>query len=407
MKGAHVVVAKDADARLEGALIDVLRAQPPVPARMRGRVGVFTGGRADWTISFDKDGISLAAGVDKENVNTCIYTDAGTFADVVHGDISGIDAFLDGRLRVRGDLNLSLRLTSLVPQPPEQFPMGRDVRVDGIDTFYLEAGSGPPVILLHGLGATNASLLTTMRELAADHHVIAPDLPGFGASSKPIRTYDAEFFATWLTSFMDRLGIDRAHVIGNSMGGRIAIEMGLRHPERVDRLCLLAPSPAFIKKREWTRVVRLLRPELAAFPLFLRRKDVVVGTKGMFARPSRLSDAWYEAAADEFIRVFSTMRGRIAFFSAARQIYLEEPSGEKGFWDRLEKLSPPALFIWGSHDRLVPAKFARHVERALPNARSVVLQGCGHVPQYELPDRTHTLVRNFLAAEDSLTEASA
>jgi pimeloyl-ACP methyl ester carboxylesterase len=402
-------VAKDPDARLECALIDVLRTQPAVPPRMRGRVGVFTGGRSDWTISFDGNGISLGAGVDEENVNTCIYADAGTFADVVHGDISGVDAFLDGRLRVRGDLNLSLRLTSLVPHPPAHFPIGRDVRVDAIDTFYLEAGHGPTVILLHGLGATNASLLTTMRELARDYHVIAPDLPGFGASSKPIRTYDAEFFATWLEAFMDRLGIDRAHLVGNSMGGRIAIEMGLRAPERIERICLFAPSPAFIKKREWVRLVRLLRPELAVLPLFVRRKDVVVGTKGMFARPSRLSDAWYEAAVDEFLRVFSTVRGRIAFFSAARQIYLEEPSGEKGFWDRLAKLSPPALFIWGSHDRLVPAKFARHVERALPNATSMVLQGCGHVPQYELPDRTHALLRRFLSAPAEATreEASA
>ena len=399
-------MAKDADTRLEHALIDVLRAQPAVPRRMRGRVAMFTAGRSDWTISFEGDGISLAAGADKEKVNTCIYSDAGTLADVVHGDISGIEAFLDGRLRVRGDLNLSLRLTSLVQHPPVHFPIGRDVRVDGIDTFYLEAGEGPTVILLHGLGATNASLLTTITDLARDHHVIAPDLPGFGATAKPIRTYDAEFFANWLDAFMERLDIHRAHVVGNSMGGRIAIEMGLRYPERVNHLALFAPSPAFIKKREWVRVVRLLRPELAAFPLFLRRKDVVVGTKGMFARPSRLSDAWYEAAADEFLRVFSTVRGRIAFFSAARQIYLEEPNGENGFWDRLEELSPPALFIWGSHDRLVPAKFAAHVERILPNAKSVVLQGCGHVPQYELPDRTHKLLRTFLSAE-SPQEASA
>ena len=377
---------------------------------MRGKVGMFTGGLSDWTISFDTSGISLAAGADKEKVNTCIYSDAATFADVVHGDVSGIEAFLDGRLRVRGDLNLSLRLTSLVQQPPVHFPIGRDVRVDGIDTFYLEAGEGPTVILLHGLGATNASLLTTLTELARDHHVIAPDLPGFGATAKPIRTYDAEFFANWLAAFMDRLGIDRAHVVGNSMGGRIAIEMGLRYPERVERLALFAPSPAFIKNREWVRVVRILRPELAAFPLVLRRKDVVGGTKGMFARPSRLSDAWYEAAADEFLRVFRTMRGRIAFFSAARQIYLEEPNGENGFWDRLEELKTPALFIWGSHDRLVPAKFARHVERILPNAKSVVLKGCGHVPQYELPDRTHKLLRDFLGTTKKAsrpTEATA
>ena len=374
---------------------------------MRGSVGVFTGGAADWTIRFGPSGISLAAGVDQNVVDTCVHTDASTFADVVHGDVSGVEAFLDGRLRVRGDLNLSLRLTALVQQPPVHFPIGRDVRADGVDTFYLEAGEGPPVILLHGLGATNASLLPTIMELAPDHRVVAPDLPGFGSSSKPIRTYNAEFFATWLSEFMERLGIERAHLIGNSMGGRIAIEMGLRHPEKVDHLCLFAPSPAFLKKREWVRLVKVLRPELAALPLTLRKKDVIGGTKAMFARPDRLADTWYKGAADEFLRVFSTVRGRIAFFSAARQIYLEEPHGETGFWDRLGSLEAPALFIWGSHDRLVPAKFARHVERALPRARSVVLDDCGHVPQYELPEETHSLVRDFLNAPSPLPRVGA
>src|SRR5688572_1384968 len=177
--------------------MDVLKAQPQIPPRMRGSVGVITGTSPGWTINFDKTGLSLSAGVG-DDVDTWIETEAGSFADVVHGDVSGIEAFLDGRLRVRGDLNLSMRLTALVSHPPSRFPVARDVRVDGIETFYLEAGEGPTVILLHGLGATNASLLPTMWELARDHHVIAPDLPGFGASSKPLRSYDAEFFATWL-----------------------------------------------------------------------------------------------------------------------------------------------------------------------------------------------------------------
>ena len=86
----------------------------------------------------------------------------------------------------------------------------------------------------------------------------------------------------------------------------------------------------------------------------------------------------------------------MAFFSAARQIYLEQPYGETGFWDRLPELSRPALFVWGQKDWLVPARFERHVERCLPDATSIVLEDCGHVPQYELPDATHKLVREFL-----------
>jgi pimeloyl-ACP methyl ester carboxylesterase len=125
----------------------------------------------------------------------------------------------------------------------------------------------------------------------------------------------------------------------------------------------------------------------------------VRGIKSMFARPSRLPDAWYEAAADEFLRVFKTARGRIAFFSAARQIYLEEPHGDDGFWDRLPSMTRPALFVWGERDRLVPAAFARHVVKALPKARSEVFEDCGHVPQYELPKRTNRLIREFLGTQ--------
>ena len=110
--------------------------------------------------------------------------------------------------------------------------------------------------------------------------------------------------------------------------------------------------------------------------------------------------AWYDAAADEFARVFATPRGRMAFFSAARQIYLEEAHGEQGFWERLPALSRPALFLWGDRDRLVPCGFARHVTAALPAVRSRVLEDCGHVPQFEQPERTHLLVREFLAAGD-------
>jgi pimeloyl-ACP methyl ester carboxylesterase len=109
-----------------------------------------------------------------------------------------------------------------------------------------------------------------------------------------------------------------------------------------------------------------------------------------------MREAWYEAAIDEFLRIFATPRGRMAFFSAARQIYLEEAYGEDGFWDRLPALSRPALFLWGDRDQLVPSGFARHVTEAVPGARSIVLEDCGHVPQFEHPELTHRLTREFL-----------
>ena len=384
---------------LESALLERLRSPEDVGTDVRGVIALNIEDGDSWSLHIDGSGIRLSPGL-AEDADTTISTDASTMTAVLDGSISGIDAFVGGHLRVRGNLALSLRLNgSFAPGTrPAHFPRARTIRAKKIDTFLLEAGEGPPVLVLHGLGATNASMLPLIPRLARDHHLFVPDLPGFGDSAKPIKSYDADFFARWLIDLLDELGIEKAHLIGNSLGGRIALEGALLAPDRVDRLVLLAPSPAFIRRREFVRLVRILRPELALLPVpLISRKQVVRSIKAMFSKSGRLPDGWYESAADEFLRVFSTARGRVAFFSAARQIYLEEPYGEAEFWDRLHELSRPSLFVWGARDRLVPAKFARHVEERLPSTTSVVFDDCGHVPQYEFPEETSRLVRDFLA----------
>lgn len=380
---------------LEEVLLQRLKTRPEAGRGISARVALDVTDGDGWTVGFDRGDTSLSFGADPD-ADLVVSGTSETLGGIVDGTIWGIEAFVDGRLVVRKNLALSLRLSSLFDHGDDHFHTATDVRVDGIDTFYIEAGAGTPVILLHGLGATNTSFLPTFLDLSRDYRVIAPDLPGFGESGKPVRSYDPEFYAKWVIGFMNELGIERAYLVGNSMGGRISVETALRAPERVDKVALLAPSSAFIRRREFERIVRFLRPELALVPLPLPRRQVVGSIRRLFHRPERLRDVWYESAADEFIRVFQKPRGRIAFFSAARQIYLEQPYGESGFWDRLPQLSRPALFIWGERDWLVPARFERHVERCLPQATSIVLEDCGHVPQYELPEETHRLVRDFL-----------
>jgi pimeloyl-ACP methyl ester carboxylesterase len=102
-------------------------------------------------------------------------------------------------------------------------------------------------------------------------------------------------------------------------------------------------------------------------------------------------------AADEFVRIFTTARGRIAFFHAAREIYLDSPHGAHGFWDRLPDLARPALFIFGEKDFLVPRAFMLHVQRALPSAVCETFHDCGHIPQFEMPERTNARIRSFFA----------
>lgn len=337
---------------------------------------------------------------------TTITADHTTLVEVADGRRSGVEAFLAGKLVVSGNLALALELDGLIDHPapaagvPARFTRGGVVRAHGMRTFHLEAGpsDGPVVVCLHGLGATNASMLPTFYDLAADHRVLAPDLPGHGASRAPWARYDAPFFARWLDGWMRRLGIESAVLIGNSLGGRVALEMALRYPARVRALALLAPAVAFRRLRQFGPFVRLLRPELSALPGLPMSNDLVLrGLRALFAEPDRMPDSWLQAAAGEFVRLYQKRDHRVAFYAALRQIYLDEAFGDQGFWTRLPSLTVPTLCVWGDRDRLVPARFARHVSEALPRSRSITLEDCGHVPQFELPDQTNAAIRAFLA----------
>jgi pimeloyl-ACP methyl ester carboxylesterase len=322
-------------------------------------------------------------------------------ADIVAGGDSGLRAFLDGRLTVRGDLALSLQLDGLFADDadrPDSAPRSRQTLAMGVRTAYLEAGpvDAPPVILLHGLGATNASMLPLLADLAVDHRVLAPDSPGFGASEAPKGPYSPAWFAAWLEAFQRVVGAREAVLVGNSLGGRIALEAGLTHPGSVRAVVLLTPSPAFRRLRQAVPVVRRFSSQFARVPFPLHHRLVVEGIRGMFSEPDRLPQQWYDAAADEAVRVLSDRDHRVAFLASARQIYLEDAYGTNGFWQRLPRLVPPALFIWGDRDRLVPASFARHVAACLPTAGQIVMEDCGHVPQFEHPDETVAMIRGFL-----------
>jgi pimeloyl-ACP methyl ester carboxylesterase len=107
------------------------------------------------------------------------------------------------------------------------------------------------------------------------------------------------------------------------------------------------------------------------------------------------ADGWAAAGVDEFLRSYLTPRGRAAVYAAARNVYLDEPHGDDGFWTRLAELSPDSLFVWGRRDTLVPIGFRKHVERTLPRARHAEID-CGHVPQLERPRETHAAIRDFL-----------
>ena len=390
---------------MSGALVAAVRTRAQADAglvldRVRATVVLAPAKGDPVTITLERGRVTVSEGSPRRP-STLISGDLATLLAIVEGRESGITAYLQRRIRVRGNLALSLQLDGLfgARDRPDDFPRAGVADANGVRTAYIEAGpsEGPVVVALHGLGATNASLLPTIHDLAADHRVIAPDLPGHGASAAPVAAYDAAFFAEWLRDFLDALEVERAVLLGNSLGGRIAIEGALALPERTTALVLFTPAAAFRKLRQVIPLVRVLNPRLAALPLPMTHGMAAANIRRMFARPERLPQESYEAAADEFVRVFRRRRHRVAFFAALRHIYLDRAFGEQGFWTRLAGLRAPALFIWGERDRLVPAGFARHVVDTVPHATSVVLPDCGHVPQFEMPERTHALVRKFLA----------
>lgn len=331
---------------------------------------------------------------DGRDPDATLAADEGTWGAIAADVRGGMQAFRAGRLTIRHNLHAGVGFLAATSGMTER----ERLRFETLDTpagriSTLQAGAGPTVLAIHGLGASKASFLPTVEALADGFRVVAMDLPGFGDSDKPLGArYHAPFFAGAVVGVLDALGEDRAHLIGNSLGGRVALEVGLRHPDRVARLGLLAPSLAWRRPRPYARPLKLLRPELGLLPHTPRPVvqaivDRVVPGAG---------EGWTAAGIDEFMRAFLTPRGRAAFYATARQIYLEEPEGEKGFWTRLARLEPDALFVWGRQDRLVPIAFARHVSETAPHARHVELD-CGHVPQLERPRETHRALAEFLS----------
>lgn len=324
-----------------------------------------------------------------------LSADAAAWTRIAADIRGGMEAWRARRLVIRGSMHVGVGFLAATngAGDPGRLEFGV-LRTRGFGAVsVLSAGTGPETIVcVHGLGGTKASFLPTVSALADRYRVVALDLPGFGESDKPIGApYDAPWFARAVFEAMDELDLDTAHIAGNSMGGRVAIEAGLVDRERIGGLLLLSPALAWLRSRPWAPVVRALRPELGLIQP-APRPVVEAIVRRLVPGPD---GGWTTAGVDEFLRAYLTRSGRAAFYAAARNIYLDEPHGDAGFWTRLKTLECDSLFVWGRHDMLVPIGFMRHVERALPRARHVELD-CGHVPQVERPRETHAAIRKFL-----------
>jgi pimeloyl-ACP methyl ester carboxylesterase len=352
-----------------------------------------------WEVRCTQHGARVHKGGTRRTPDVHMSTDSTTWLRLRNGELSGIDAFTQRSLTVTGNLDFAIAFEGMFRLVGGRPPLLRirDVAVGRHRVSTLTMGSGPDVLLLHGLGGTRATLLETAATLSTRYTVHAPDLPGFGSSSKPaVGGYNAAWFADIMLGLLDALEIDHAQVVGNSMGGRIAIEMALARPERVGALGLLCPAVAWIR-RGFHPIVRLLRPELGLLPHNLHRGMVASQFSSLFFNRDLLDPAVGDLMVDEFRRIYHSAGARYAFLASARNIYLEAPLGRRGFYPRLAELQTPALFIWGDHDGLIPAAFNRQVRKWLPTAEQVILSDCGHVPQVERPQETNELLMDFFA----------
>jgi len=326
-----------------------------------------------------------------------IATDRRTWLDLDAGRVSSIDAFLQDRILVRGNIEHAVRMQSLFhfsdrPRTPQDLEHV-SVKAGGHTLSSYAFGEGPPVILLHGLAATKLSYLPVLPALARRYRVVVPDLPGHGESTKPRARYTPAYFARVILALMDEVGTDRAALVGNSMGGRIAMEVAAGAPDRVSALALLDPAAAGLPFPMYARLLGMLPTGVGAVPVPLRKRAVVFGIRQLFADPERLPKGAYLAGADEFIRVYRHGRARVALLSAMRGLIAD---GADHFWERVADVDVPTLIVWGSDDRLVPVRIGRRLAATLPRAELVVLPGVGHVPQFEDPEETRRLLLGFL-----------
>jgi pimeloyl-ACP methyl ester carboxylesterase len=331
--------------------------------------------------------------------STVIVTDPDTWLDIDEGRTTGGEAFLSRRLSMSGNVDLAVRLQTLF-RPYRRARRASDMDQIEVDAWGLRlssymVGSGPPVVLIHGLGATKITWLPLIPSLAERYRVIVPDLPGHGESEKPKTDYTPRFFARTLRHLMDALDVDTAPILGNSLGGRIALELALRSPNRVDSLTLLDPSVPGMRWRYILGFTRVIPTELGAIPFPMRERMTRVILRRLFGDPGRLTDDAYSVAAKEFMRIYADPRARVAFFSALRHIITERP---EAFYGSLRRIKQPTLVIFGDSDRLVPLRLGVRLSEHLPNCELVVLPGVGHVPQFEATDETIAAVGTFLAS---------
>jgi pimeloyl-ACP methyl ester carboxylesterase len=274
------------------------------------------------------------------------------------------------------------------------------IDVDGTPTRYLTAGQGPPLVLLHALGENALDWRWVIPTLARAHRVYAPDLPGFGDSAKPASEYSPAFFERFLAAFLDALGIERAAVVGNSLGGLAALRLALSDPPRVAALGLV--DSAGLGREISLALRQLTLPGYGELAIAWSKTAPGAAVRAwgrvplLFARRQRVPPEWLE----EQYRL-ARLPGFLEAALAALRAHMDPRGQREVLLDRLPRLKMPTLILWGARDRVVPPDQARDAAARLRRGSLELVPGCGHLPHVERPDRFAAILGKFVAEHAS------
>jgi 4,5:9,10-diseco-3-hydroxy-5,9,17-trioxoandrosta-1(10),2-diene-4-oate hydrolase len=259
-------------------------------------------------------------------------------------------------------------------------------------------GGGTPVILLHGLGGYIENWDLNMAALAQERQVYAVDLVGFGLSDKPQVEYTIPYLTTFVHKFMQALDIERATLVGESMGGIISLWFAQQYPEQVEKLVLEGSGGLGKEVSIFLRIMTL--PVLGEYLARPSRKGSEDLQKLVFYNQGLIMDEWIE----EDYQMSNQPGAQRCFLSALRSIgniWGVKREVDTPILEGLEKIEVPTLIIWGEQDQIIPVAHAHAAAEGLPNARLHIFDGCGHVPNIERAEEFNQLVTAFLSSEKS------
>ena len=272
-------------------------------------------------------------------------------------------------------------------------PPDRYATVRGHSVRYWEAGSGPPIVLVHGLANSVLTWRKNIEPLGRNFRVIALDLPGHGLSDMPKVRFDLPTGAAFLDAFLDKMGVERAHLAGNSMGGAIALELALTRPERAASVTL-ADSAGL--GREISVLLRL-----GALPLLgeYARRPTLKGVRNLvrwMVHDPSLVDEDELLVRLRYLKRRGSAQALLRYLRTGVGLFGQRPGTRRNA--SLPSLSVPTLIVWGAQDPLFPVEQARGAERAIPGAKLHVFDACGHWPQYEHADPFNRLLGGFVGS---------